>query len=181
RIYAFLGGRPQPPEEIGNAACAGGDTLAEQALALWLGCFGAFAGDLSLHWLARGGVYLAGGIAARLLPGQSTAVPPPPAPPPAPEPKPVVGGVVQEPVLLERVQPVYPPLARQARIAGVVRVEALVGADGRVLRATAVSGPPLLRQSAVEAVQRWRYRPATLNGKPVEVTTQVDISFTLNR
>ncbi|HOL70838.1 MAG TPA: TonB family protein [Bryobacteraceae bacterium] len=121
------------------------------------------------------------GIAARLLPGQSTAVPPPPAPPPAPEPKPVVGGVVQEPVLLERVQPVYPPLARQARIAGVVRVEALVGADGRVLRATAVSGPPLLRQSAVEAVQRWRYRPATLNGKPVEVTTQVDISFTLNR
>ncbi len=73
RIYAFLGGRPQPPEEIGNAACAGGDPLAEQALALWLGCFGAFAGDLSLHWLARGGVYLAGGIAARLLPHIDTA------------------------------------------------------------------------------------------------------------
>ena len=68
RIYAFLGGRPQQPEEIGQAALAGTDLLAEQALQLWLSCYGAFAGDLALHWLARGGVYLAGGIAARLLP-----------------------------------------------------------------------------------------------------------------
>ena len=68
RIYAFLGGRPQQPEEIGQAALAGTDLLAEQALQLWLSCYGAFAGDLALHWLARGGVYLAGGIAAKLLP-----------------------------------------------------------------------------------------------------------------
>ncbi len=73
RIHAFLGGRPQLPEEIGNAAIAGSDTLAVQALALWLSCYGAFAGDLALHWLARGGVYLAGGIAARLLPHTDTA------------------------------------------------------------------------------------------------------------
>ena len=78
RIYAFICGRPRPegsslggeqPEKIGNAALAGSDPLAVQALNLWLACYGAFAGDLALHWLARGGVYLAGGIAAKLLPG----------------------------------------------------------------------------------------------------------------
>ena len=68
RIYAFFGGRPQQPEEISQAALAGTDRLAEQSLQLWLSCYGAFAGDLALHWLARGGVYLAGGIAAKLLP-----------------------------------------------------------------------------------------------------------------
>lgn len=68
RIYGFLGGRPQQPEEISQAALSSTDPLAEQALQLWLSCYGAFAGDLALHWLARGGVYLAGGIAAKLLP-----------------------------------------------------------------------------------------------------------------
>jgi glucokinase len=77
RIYAFICGRPHPegsplggqqPEKIGNAALAGSDPLAVKALNLWLACYGAFAGDLALHWLARGGVYLAGGIAAKLLP-----------------------------------------------------------------------------------------------------------------
>lgn len=68
RIHAFLGGATQPPDQIGQAALAGTDPLAEQALQLWLACYGAFAGDLALHWLARGGVYLAGGIAAKLLP-----------------------------------------------------------------------------------------------------------------
>jgi glucokinase len=68
RIYAFLGGSAQQPESIGQAALAGDDPLAVHALELWLACYGAFAGDLALHWLARGGVYLAGGIAAKLLP-----------------------------------------------------------------------------------------------------------------
>lgn len=69
RIYAFLGGRPQRADEIGSAALDGSDPLAAKTLRLWLECYGAFAGDLALHWLARGGVYLAGGIAAKLLPG----------------------------------------------------------------------------------------------------------------
>ncbi len=73
RIHAFLGGRPQQPDAIGNAALAGSDPLASDALRLWLACYGAFAGDLALHWLARGGVYLAGGIAAKLLPGTDAA------------------------------------------------------------------------------------------------------------
>lgn len=68
RIFAFLGGRPQQPAEISSAALAGSDPLASAALRLWLECYGAFAGDLAMHWLARGGVYLAGGIAAKLLP-----------------------------------------------------------------------------------------------------------------
>jgi glucokinase len=68
RIYAFFGGRPQPAETIGQAALDGSDPLARQALDLWLSCYGAFAGDLAMHWLARGGVYLAGGMAAKLMP-----------------------------------------------------------------------------------------------------------------
>jgi len=68
RIYAFLGGLPEQPEEIGRLALSNGNPLAKQAVELWLSAYGAFAGDLALHWLARGGVYLAGGIAAKLLP-----------------------------------------------------------------------------------------------------------------
>lgn len=67
RIYAFLGGQPLTPAAIGQAALAATDPLAGRALRLWLSCYGAFAGDLALHWLARGGVYLAGGIAAKLM------------------------------------------------------------------------------------------------------------------
>jgi glucokinase len=73
RIHAFLGGRPRPPDEIGNLALAGADPLASEALRLWLECYGAFAGDLALHWLARGGVFLAGGIAAKLMPRSDCA------------------------------------------------------------------------------------------------------------
>ena len=73
RIYAFLGGRPQQADAIGQAVLAGADPIATQAVQLWLSCYGAFAGDLALHWLARGGVYLAGGMAAKLLPYIDTA------------------------------------------------------------------------------------------------------------
>ena len=68
RIYACLGGRPEQAEEIGKQALGNSNPLAKKAVELWLSCFGAFAGDLALHWLAQGGVYLAGGIAAKLMP-----------------------------------------------------------------------------------------------------------------
>jgi glucokinase len=68
KIYAFLGGRPKQSEDIGNAALSNTDPLAKQAVELWLSAYGAFAGDLALHWLAHGGVYIAGGIAAKLMP-----------------------------------------------------------------------------------------------------------------
>lgn len=68
KIYAFLGGGPQQPEEIGLSALNNTNPLARHAVELWLAAYGAFAGDLALHWLARGGVYLAGGMAAKLMP-----------------------------------------------------------------------------------------------------------------
>jgi glucokinase len=68
RIYAFLGGRPCQPEEIGHNALSKSDPLAQQAVELWFSVYGAFAGDLAIQWLAYGGVYLAGGIAAKLMP-----------------------------------------------------------------------------------------------------------------
>ena len=71
-IRPFLGGSEQQPETIGQAALDGNDPLASETLRLWLECYGAFAGDLAMHWLARGGVYLAGGLAAKLLPHVDT-------------------------------------------------------------------------------------------------------------
>lgn len=67
-IFDHFSGRPQEPEKIAQDALSGRDPLARQALELWLECYGAFAGDLALLWLARGGVYLSGGIAGKLLP-----------------------------------------------------------------------------------------------------------------
>jgi glucokinase len=68
RIHQFLGGASLPPEAIADAAIHGKDPVAIATVNLWLACFGAYAGDLALHWLARGGVYLAGGVAGKLMP-----------------------------------------------------------------------------------------------------------------
>jgi glucokinase len=68
RIYRFLGGSIESPATIGAAMVRGDEPLARATLRIWLGCLGGFAGDMALHWLACGGVYLAGGVAARLLP-----------------------------------------------------------------------------------------------------------------
>ena len=75
RIHRFLGGRADSPASVGAAALDGSDPLARRALGLWLEAYGAFAGDLALQWLARGGVYLAGGMAAKLLPDGAGAAP----------------------------------------------------------------------------------------------------------
>lgn len=103
------------------------------------------------------------------------------APPAAkPSEQPVrVGGAVQQAKLIRSRDPVYPPLARQARLQGVVRLEAVIGPDGRVEKVEAISGPPLLRQAAIDAVKQWVYQPSTLNGQPVRVTTQIEVNFTL--
>jgi protein TonB len=70
-------------------------------------------------------------------------------------------------------------MARQARATGIVRVRASIGKDGRVKTATALSGPPLLRQAASEAVTKWLYNPGMLNGEPIETETLVDVNFNL--
>ena len=81
--------------------------------------------------------------------------------------------------LAEQPAPVYPPLALEARIQGIVRFNIVVGREGAVQQMTVVSGHPLLVPSASEALRRWRYQPTLLNGEPVEVVTMVDVNFTL--
>lgn len=90
-----------------------------------------------------------------------------------------VGGNVQSANLIRKVAPVYPPLAKQARIQGVVHLATTIAADGTVQNIEVISGHPLLVPAAMEAVKQWLYRPTLLNGNPVEVITQVDVNFTL--
>jgi protein TonB len=89
------------------------------------------------------------------------------------------GGNVQLAKLINMVRPLYPPLAKQARISGTVRLHAIIAKDGSVVQLEVLSGHPLLVQSALDAVRQWRYQPTLLNGEPVEVDTTVDVVFTV--
>jgi len=75
--------------------------------------------------------------------------------------------------------PVYPPLAKAARSQGIVRLEAIIAADGSIRNLRVVSGPPLLINAALDAVKQWRYQPTLLNGTPVEVITEIEVNFSL--
>lgn len=92
-----------------------------------------------------------------------------------------VSAGVQAAKLIRQVNPIYPPLAKQARIAGTVRLTAIIGRDGAIRNLEVVSGHPLLRSVALEAVSQWLYQPTLLNEEPVEVITQIDVNFTLSR
>lgn len=91
-----------------------------------------------------------------------------------------VGGNVQQSNLVQQPVPVYPPLAKQAHVQGLVRFNVVIGKDGRIKGLTVVSGQPLLIPAAENAVKQWIYRPTLLNGDPVEVTTVIDVQFTLS-
>jgi protein TonB len=91
----------------------------------------------------------------------------------------VSAGVTQG-MVLHKVQPTYPPLARTARVQGSVILAAVIGKDGTIQNLHVISGHPLLTQAALDAVRQWRYRPYILNGEPVEVDTQVTVNFTLS-
>ena len=93
----------------------------------------------------------------------------------------VVGGAVQAAKLIFARKPVYPPLAKQARISGNVHLSAVITTDGRIGRLQVVSGHLLLVPAALEAVKQWIYQPTTLNEKPVEVLTEIDVNFLLNQ
>ena len=104
-----------------------------------------------------------------------------PAPPPPEQPKRIrVSSGVQEAKKIRQILPLYPPLAKQARIQGVVKLEAIIGKDGMVQNLTVIQGHPLLVQAALDAVQQWRYEPTLLNNEPVEVVTYIDVIFRLN-
>jgi len=128
-----------------------------------------------------------GGIAGPSAGNQIHVAPPAarPAPaktPPAPEQRVYrVGGAVQSPMLLQEVRPAYPPLARQARIAGTVRLEAVIAKDGMIQSLRLLSGHPLLAPAALDAVRQWRYRPATLNSQPVDVALSIEVTFMLSQ
>ena len=111
------------------------------------------------------------------------AAPAPPLTPPSPAP--IVpqrikqGGAVQAAKLIDQPQPIYPVLARQARMQGVVLLHAVVNKNGNVAELQVISGPPLLVRAALDAVRQWRYQPTLLNGEPVEVETTITVSFVL--
>ena len=129
------------------------------------------------------------GVPGGISPGASTgmpggigsaewagSVPPPKAS------KPVllrVGGQVSAAKLVYQPKPEYPPLAKMARIQGTVQLEASIGKDGAIQDLKVPGGHPLLVKAALEAVRRWRYQPTMLNGEPVDVLTEINVSFTL--
>jgi TonB family protein len=92
-----------------------------------------------------------------------------------------IGARVQNAKLVYQESPVYPAIAKSARIQGTVELAALIGPDGHVQQLTVTSGHPLLRQAALDAVKQWVYQPTLLNEKPVSVSTAVDVTFTLNQ
>jgi len=90
-----------------------------------------------------------------------------------------LGGQVQAAKIISQPQPVYPALARQARIQGDVVVHAIIGKDGRVNELQVISGHPSLVKAAFDSVKQWRYQPTLLNDQPVEVDTTITVTFVL--
>jgi protein TonB len=125
-----------------------------------------------------------GGVLGGIIGSVPSALPPPPPPPIKVDTKPkriTIGGNVQQAKLVRQPKPVYPPLAKQARISGVVHLAAVISKDGTIQDLKVISGHPLLIPSALEAVKQWVYQPTLLNGEPVEVSTQIDVNFTLSQ
>jgi protein TonB len=92
-----------------------------------------------------------------------------------------VGGAVQQAMLQSKVDPCYPPLARQMRRSGQVRIHALISIEGNVESLQVIDGDPLFIQCSMDAVRQWKYKPTALNGVPVEVETVITVVYTLNQ
>ncbi len=108
-----------------------------------------------------------------------------PGPPPVGNTGPLIAGVggVSNPVLLDKVQPAYPELARKAGIQGKVYIQAIVNSQGVVVNVSILSStaPDLgFEEAAMEAVRRWKYKPGEQNGRPVDVYFNVAVEFTIN-
>ncbi|MDQ3486766.1 MAG: TonB family protein [Acidobacteriota bacterium] len=101
--------------------------------------------------------------------------------PAAPQPSRPVrqSSLIKAPVKVRHVPPIYPAIAQQARVEGVVIIEAVVGVDGRVIEARVLRSKPLLDEAALVAVRQWEFTPTTLNGVPVPVIMTVTVNFTL--
>jgi protein TonB len=110
---------------------------------------------------------------------ESTSGPAVPRPPEtkAPTPRRISDPNIEAAKLLYRVEPVYPFLAKQTRRGGRVELHAIIATDGTIQSLQVVSGDQWFYQSALEAVQQWRYRPTILNGQPVEVDTTITVIY----
>src|SRR5580704_8849406 len=124
----------------------------------------------------QGGVF--GGIPGQGLIGNTGPALPPPPKAAAPA-RIKQGGNVTAAAIITQTRPVYPALARQARIQGNVVLHAIIDKEGKVAQLEVISGHPLLVQSALDAVKQWRYKPTQLNGDPVEVDTTITVTFTM--
>ncbi len=91
-----------------------------------------------------------------------------------------IGGNVQAARILQKVQPVYPEIARRERLQGTVRLHAIIARDGSLSRLVVLRGYCSLAKESVEAVRKWRYSPTLLLGQPVDVDTTIDVIFALN-
>jgi TonB family protein len=83
-------------------------------------------------------------------------------------------------LIQNKVAPVYPPLAKQARIQGTVNLRVQVSKTGDVEKEELISGHPMLASAAIEAVKQWKYKPYLLNGEPIDFETKVVVNFTLS-
>lgn len=131
--------------------------------------------DLGVEGGVAGGVE--GGVAGGVVGGVVGGLPE--APPPTHEPV-RVGGQIKEPKNLKRTNPVYPDIARQARVQGIVIMECVISPQGAVTSCKVLRGIPLLDQAALDAVKQWQYTPTLLNGVPVPVIMTVTVNFKLN-
>ena len=104
---------------------------------------------------------------------------------PSPQPQPArIGGDVTAPSLLTQVKPAYPAAARAQQIQGTVQLLAVIGTDGRIaslqLDPSSSRGSIELVKAAMDAVRQWQYRPAMLNGQPIEFANTITVSFMLS-
>jgi protein TonB len=123
-----------------------------------------------------------GGVPGGIVGGVIGGLPEPPPPPPAPAVRaPVrIGGQIQTPTLVHRVEPFYPPTAVDARLQGVVILEAIVDRDGKVAEVKVLrSANALLDREALLAVRQWRYQPLVLNGQRERFVLTVTLTFSL--
>ena len=132
--------------------------------------------DLGLEGGMPGGVEggVEGGVVGGVV-GGLPAAPPPPITPLR------VGGEVKEPRKIKNVAPEYPPLAQRARISGIVVIDAVIGADGRVTNTKVLRGLAMLDEAALSAVRQWVYTPTLVSGVPVPVEMTVTVTFRLDQ
>lgn len=120
-----------------------------------------------------------GGVLGGVLSGSTPTAPPPPPPKPVKRAPTRIGGDVIQSKLIKKIDPVFPELAKRARISGSVVLLVTVDEEGNVSEINVEQGHPLLRDAAVQAVKQWKYSPTILNGEPVPVIATVTVIFNL--